>query len=182
MSLLSIGEVALWVPLAAGNDTLITAAIARAQGLADAYCRRSLEAAERTETFDIEPAMNCLPLGTWPIDTTEDLIVVEAGVTLQSTNYELDAVNGLLHRKDSYWYRDQRAVTVTYTGGYTETTCPGGLKEALLRLVAWIIGTRGNVGAKQESQDGYSVTYEDMDGPVPASVGQMLQPFKRVSI
>jgi hypothetical protein len=40
----------------------------------------------------------------------------------------------------------------------------------------------GNVGATQESRDGYSVTYEELDNGVPKSIGASLRPYRRLTV
>jgi len=188
MSLLTVVQVQDWVPQAAGEESLIADAIEMAEALADAYCDRGLAAGARTETYDIGDGQGVVALRNYPIDTTATFTVktgadTDTPTTLTSSDYELDATHGLLLAADGGTFPvGQRSLEVTYTAGYTSATLPAGLRRALLQLVAWVLESRGNVGTRQESVDGHQWTNEDMDGAVPASIGQALHPWKAVRI
>lgn len=188
MSLLTVANVQDWVPQAAGEEGLIEDAIAMAEGLADAYCDRDLASAAHTETYDIGDGQGVVALRNYPIDTTATFTVKTAAdtsspTTLTTSDYERDADHGLLLAADGGTFpAGARSLEVTYTAGYTSATLPAGLRRALLQLVAWVLESRGNVGTRQESVDGHQWTSENMDGAVPASIGQALHPWKAVRI
>lgn len=188
MSLLTFAQVQDWVPQAYGAENLQQDAIEMAEALADEYCGRTLASTAHTETHDIGDGQGIVALRNYPIDTTAAFTVKTAAdtsspTTLTTSDYERDADHGLLLAADGGTFpAGARSLEVTYTAGYTSATLPAGLRRVLLQLVAWVLETRGNVGTKQESVDGHQWTSEDMDGAVPASIGQALQPWKAVRI
>ena len=189
MSLLTISDVQTWVPQAEERTAQIADAIAMAEAAAAHYCGRDLELTSYTEVVDVPPYTASLLLPNWPpvVDLTHPMTVTESpdegAVVVPSTDYAVDAEFGFLRRTDgAYWASGYRSVQVAYHAGYTSATLPPGLKRALLQLVAWMMESAGNVGATQESRDGYSVTYEELDNGVPKSIGASLRPYRRLTV
>lgn len=189
MSLLTISDVQTWVPQAEERTAQIADAIAMAEAAAAHYCGRTLELTSYTEVLDVPPYTATLTVPQWPlmIDDAHTLTVTESPdnspTVVASGDYAVDADHGFLRRTEGgYWAAGYRAVQVAYHAGYTSATLPPGLKRALLQLVAWIMESAGNVGATQESRDGYSVTYEELDNGVPKSIGAALRPYRRMTV
>lgn len=182
MSILTWTDVDLWVPQARGRDEIWNAAIAQAEGLADAYCQRSLESGARDEYYDIGIGQTQLVLRNAPVTAISAISEDAQGTTpttLLTADYVRDDSAGILTRVGAGWSSGVGAVRVQYTAGYTSATAPVGLKRALTQLVAWVIEMAGNVGVRYEGGDGLNVGYEEMDGPVPVSVGSMLKAYRR---
>ena len=183
--LLSHEDVIAWVPQATGSEDLIEEAVATATGLAEEWLGRDLASASHDEYITVGELVSVLHLRNWPV-TTLTSIQEEAKstspTTLTSDSYEIDEERGRLDRDGSYWSQGFEAVRVQYTAGYTAATLPASLKRALLQLVAWVISTRGNVGVKSEGIDGTTLQYEEMDGPVPASIGRSLALYARMEL
>ncbi len=182
MALLREADVRRWVPQAEGRDELVGDAIALAEGLADQHCGRTLASTTHDDHHDIARGQRRLVLRHWPVISIEALTETEAGGALRAVTedeYVVDATAGLVARRIGCWLPGRGALRVQYTAGYTHETCPGGLRAALCRLVAWVIEQRGNAGVRHESADGQSLAYEVMDGAVPADVGAMLAAYRR---
>ena len=195
MALLTASQVTKWVPgIDAVHADLVADAIDEATSLAEEFCDRALEQSSHdeytggyyVEYLDVEgDTVTVLSLKAYPV--TEIVSVYEAASEttpseLDSDEYRLDSAAGLLHRVDTEWYQGIRQVVVTYTGGYTATTLPAGLRRALLQLVAWVIHGRGDVGNQSDSSDGVSRTRLPMDGGIPADVASMLRPYRRMGV
>lgn len=183
MSLLTAAEVMTWVPQAANNEQLVAEAIDRAEAIAGDYCGRTLGSTDHDEYYTIGTDQQVIVLRHAPITAVTQVdedARDDSPTTLTSSQYYYDADAGLLIRDDAYWTAGIEAVRVQYTAGYTSSTVPEGLKQALLQLVAWLMEMRGNVGVTQESIDGYNVTYAAMHGPVPKDIAAMLNPYRRV--
>jgi len=189
MSLLTVSDVQVWVPQSEERTPQIADAIDMAEAAAAQYCGRDLELTSYTEVLDVPPYTASLLLPNWPpvVDITHAMTVTESpdegALVVPSTDYAVDADSGFLRRIDgAYWASGYRSVQVAYHAGYTSGTLPPGLKRALLQLVAWVMESAGNVGATQESRDGYSVTYEELDQGVPRSIGAALRPYRRLTV
>lgn len=189
MAILQASDVTAWVPQAANEPSLILAAIARAEGLAAEFLGfgtgsggYTLESAARDEYLDVLDEQDTVTLAAFPVTAVTSVQTSANSTspsTLTSTSYTLDSARGHIQRTTGYWTAGKQNVRVQYTAGYTNATAPDGLKFALTQLVAWVIEHRGNVGVTQDSIDGVSMTYEEMDGPVPMSVANLLRPYGR---
>ncbi len=190
MALITAADVDWWAPQAtAAGSGVVAEAIRRAQGLADDYCHRPLELAAFSLYLDVPDYIQTLALGRWPlvVDATHTLTVTAdpdstAPTTVDATDYAADTVAGRLISLEGYWNSGLRALKVEGYAGYTSTTAPAGLKTALVKLVAWLISSRGGGGVQSESVDGYSVTLEPMVGNMPQSIAALFDPYKRVGI
>lgn len=182
MALINEVDVYNWVPQNQGKEHVVSEAIAQAQSIADEYCGHALESALHDECHDVEVWQRHIVLRHTPV-TAVAAVYEDAQAAsprpLDSDDYTLDASAGVLTRRGSKWHPGTQAVRVQFTAGYGTGTCPQALKRALLQLVAWLLEFSGNVGVSQESVDGYRVVSEAMDGPVPESIGRMLQPYRR---
>lgn len=189
MALLEPADCPIWVPQLADGEAgqLAQAVIAQAQGLADAYTHRALELSAHSRLFDIAPVTRTIGLGQWPVieDDEHEFVVTlypdaTGAVTLTAAGYDLDAAVGTVTRRGADWPEGRRIVRVQWSAGYTRATLPGDLRHALLRLVAWLLETRGGSGVKRESVDGYTVEPEEIIGGVPKSIATSLDAYRRV--
>ena len=181
MALVSVDTIMGRVPQAANVDSeVLEDAIAEAQGLADGACKRALESAAYTEYHDIGWGQSVVALRNSPVTGTTT--VTAGGVALAAdTGYLLDTANGILSSLVGL-PAGPRKLAVAYTAGYTEATCPAGLRRVLLQIVGWVLESSGNSGASSEGQDGYSVTYQDLRDGLPEGLWQLLQPWRQVVI
>lgn len=176
MALLSVATVAAWAPQASASPALLADALARAQGLAESYCRRALESAEREERVSLPAGAQWVPLRAYPVSAIASVALASLdgmAEPLDPADYVLAAEAGLLYLRRPL-SSSPSSVCVRYAAGYTAATLPGSLAEALLRLVAWLLETRGDVGFSSTSQDGVSQVREPLEGGVPSSVARML--------
>ena len=182
MALLTLDDVLNWVPQGAADEGLVTDAITLAQGLADRYCLRTLESAAHDEYIDVALGETQLHVSSPPITAVSQIdeeAQADTPTTLDSDEYYYDSESGIITRDGGTWSAGIGAVRVQYTGGYTTSTLPAGLKFALQQLVGWVLEARGNVGVTSEGIDGYSVTYGELRDGVPERVAALLDPFVR---
>lgn len=142
------------------------------------YTGRKLERMERTERY---PARRCVLLNAWPV---ESVAQVETGAgVIPEDEYELDAEKGILTMARA---EDGGFVSVTYTGGYTESTLPGAILAACAMIVSGLISAGANGGQQitYQALDGYQVTYsskytngESLEMLSP-SAAILLRPFR----
>jgi hypothetical protein len=133
--------------ITAEPDTTVTALIADAQALMEAEVGRSLESAERVQTFDGGPV--AFFLKWFPVTAITE--VTEDGEILTSADYAFKE-NGRLIRTgttgyQTYWrtYKPQ-SITVEYDGGYLTGTHDSEL-EHLGSLCAEIVARAFRIGA-----------------------------------
>ena len=183
MALFNEADVYRWIPQARGNESLLSEAVTQAQSISEEYCGRGLVSRSYDERRDIEPGQRRIVLSSAPV--TEVAAVYEhaaqaSPLLLASSQYVTDAEAGILTRTDGCWEAGDQSVRLLYTAGYTTETCPEALRRAMLQTAAWLLEFRGNVGVQREAVDGYTVVNEDMDGPLPRSIGTMLQAYRRL--
>ncbi len=180
MALVTAAEVKLWVPQAVGNDDRIPDAIVQAHGLAEHYCRRWLELADRAETLSPPAGADSVALRGYPVVSVASVELAPLSSSpepLAADQYLVDQEAGLVH----FPFRvpgGPLSVRVTYRGGYTAETAPPALRRALFQLVAWLLETRGDVGFTQTAMDGVSLTREPLVDGVPESIARALDAFR----
>lgn len=180
MSLLLSTDVTTWVPQASGQSAaMVLEAIAMAEGLADAYCDCALESASHDEYYSIKTGQERILLRHVPV-TAITTVYDDAQATVPSEidadDYVYDPATGILEYP---FVVGMRTCRVVYTAGYTSATMPEALKRALLQIVAWVFGFRGNVGYKSLSAEGTSETLEPIVNGLPISLGEALEPWRR---
>ncbi len=189
MALLTVQDCAARVPQASGNEELLASVIAAAEDLAKGVVGYALAVTTYTEKRNIgidqdQFALNAVPV---VIDGTHTFTLQEGisspSTLTRDTDYDVDAETGVVTRLGGCVFSEgRRNLTVTYSAGYTATTLPPALKEALLDIVGWRLEGTGNVGSASEQMDGYSTTYETLVRGVPASIASKLEPFARVGL
>ncbi len=120
----------------------------------DLYTGRKLEKKRRTENH---PALSCILLRAWPVETLESVVI--DGAEVSADDMTLDAELGVITLCQP---QEGRTAEVTYTGGYTEDTLPGPILMACAMLVSGMLSAGRNGGQQitQQMLDGYQVTYQ----------------------
>lgn len=183
MPLLTRDDVEEWVPQASGNETRITAAIARAEALAAQYCgRTAFLSASFDEFYSAQPGQRVIQLLNYPV-TAYSSITEQAQETTPTTltaasDYDSDDVGGMLWRRGAPWAQGFKQVRVQYTAGYSTSTLPEDLKHGMLELVGWILDRRGDRGIAANSVDGASETREKLVRGVPESIAGYLRDYQ----
>lgn len=110
--------------------------ISQASGAIADHCRRVFAQETVTEVFRPGRCLEDLVLARYPVSAVAS--VVEDGVTLATTDYEISAASGILTRL----YNDQpctwtaRKITVVYTAGYASIAdLPDAIERACVTLV-----------------------------------------------
>ena len=190
MALLSSKTVLERVPQAVGQEASLVDVIAEAQGLADGYCRLTLESTAHDEYHDIDTKQARIVLAHRPVTVittvTEDPDGT-ASVLTDGSDFETKTEPAILTRMAlvtadnpaTFWLAGGRKVRTQYTAGYTASTMPAQLRQALLRMVAWCLDMTADVGTKADNVDGYTRTLEDLVDGVPASIAAAFRPFRR---
>lgn len=177
------------------DDDMIDAWLLEASDAIAAYCGRQLLPETISETFRLAPGelayrpdVMPLTLARWPVTTLTS--VVEEGVTLASTDYEIDKNTGCLWRlSDGYrarWYAVN--IVVAYIAGYADSTAPrSSLATACLSVLKhrWAARSRDPM---VKSQDIPGVLRTDYwvgsvgGGPFPAEVVALLDPYRDITV
>lgn len=164
------------------DDTIITALIAAAQGHIEREAQRTLEAAERQETFDPPDGPNVWLTHTPIIDTSTStpFTVTVDGTELASSGYSVDPESGRLTRvvngRPRSWITFKvQSIVVDYEGGYSDV--PEDLVDICARAAARAYqagesaSSVGTAGVKQINLAGSdSVTFTDETSDVSTAV------------
>lgn len=182
MALLRDQEVIGWVPQIEGNKSLLASVIARAEARAARFCKRkgTFESAARDHYFTVEPGVPVIQLPSYPvtaITTVTEWAQESTTSEVTSTGYILNADAGLLYRDGGNWAYGPQQVRVEYTAGYSKTTLPEDLKDAMLELLAWMLGRRGGLGLKTSSVDGASETPEPLVRGIPEGIASLFTDY-----
>lgn len=114
------------------DPTLVTAASAAVA----AYCNRVLVEEGLQETFRLNHGESVLMLSRYPV--TEVDAVVECGITLAATDFEIDPTSGIASRirsgRNCCWAPG--TITFNYIAGYSPQTVPPDIALAVIMLVA----------------------------------------------
>jgi hypothetical protein len=179
MSLLTVDDCLRRVPTATNADVQ-----ARLQGIIDSAesmvkhaCGYALALTAYTEVHDIGRDQDTVVLAAAPvvIDSTHTFTLQTGTTSLttwtRNTDYAVYTDTGIVVYLDGGVFEEGlRNMTVTYSAGYSATTFPDHLKEALLDLVGWRLERTGGAGMLTESMDGYSFTREPLVKGIPESI------------
>lgn len=148
----------------------ITSLLASVFAAAEQYCARKFSSDQFTEYFDATGQMNVFienPPMTALTSVTDDAQQAARSIDTSLNVLWLDQYK---NRGEVRLYNNESAFTggvagakVVYTGGWTSTTLPADLKEALCQEVLYRLNTRA-VGVGQQAADGASVTYRERHG------------------
>jgi len=109
--------------------------------------------------------------------------VVEDGVTLAATDYELDRASGILKRisGEAYVNWSTSKIIVNYTAGFSSPT--SNLKRAANLLVKQMVSEDGrDLMVRRERTDGvgeteYFATVDGKESPLASAVKSLLRPY-----
>lgn len=173
------------------EDTNIGTWISQASAACASYCNRTLRSETVTETFRSARNESLIYLARLPVGTITS--VTEDGVVLVvDTDYQLDAINGVLYRLSSdlvvNWNFNK--LVVVYAGGYTSiASIPDDIERACITQVKTLrsASTRDPL-VKQESIPGVLDTSYWVGG-IPGTVGNLspevtalLDPYREISV
>lgn len=186
-----------------GQDTTETAAeLDAASNWVDGYCNRTFEPeASATVRYFAASDYYVLDLGPFEISTTDGVIISTDdgtgtyGNAVSTSGYILEPVNAVyaspdprpfttIRRISSNWpmasVASERQELISVTAKYGWPAVPEAVKRATLALVN--VSFDNPNGIRSESIDGYSVSYQTIDGRtvgVPSSVVRTLTPYVR---
>jgi len=159
------------------DDTLIEYSILQAQGIAEAYCGRKFDEASITERY--EGGGYYIELERWPV---ADIVEVkEYETTLTSSDYELKSERFLLRLDEQgypiKWTSGKDVISVTYTGGYSDTRAPQDLKMAIY-IIAFLIYKRTKMANWSESSRSFEGGSLNWAADIPDIVKQTLEKYR----
>lgn len=168
----------------AGDDSLITSLIERAEGVIESYTDRVFEAETTTKYFGIDNID-----GRWLYIWSYDLLSVTTltngdGVEIASANYRLEPRNEtpkyMIRLDEDYnWEFDDSdsEISIAGTWGYS-TTPPLAIKHACVRLTAFLYrqkDTSADIDRPFVTGDGVTI----MPSSLPQDVKSILDNYKR---
>lgn len=171
------------------DDTLLTALIARAQAIIDAYCQRTFEASANTsKTFDADRDTD----GAW-LYLDEDLASIntvtngDGDVLTASTEYMTEPRNRtpyfaikLISQSGLSWTwttAPENAITISGKWAYS-TTAPDDIVHATLRLAAYLYRQRDN--AADLDRPMYVGNATILPSQLPSDIKTILAPYRRL--
>lgn len=171
------------------DDTLLTALIARAQAIIDAYCQRTFEASANTsKTFDADRDTD----GAW-LYLDEDLASIntvtngDGDVLTASTEYMTEPRNRtpyfaikLISQSGLSWTwttAPENAITISGKWAYS-TTAPDDIVHATLRLAAYLYRQRDN--AADLDRPLYVGNATILPSQLPSDIKTILAPYRRL--
>jgi hypothetical protein len=173
----------------AGDDTLITTLVTRAQAWIESFCDQVFEAAaDSTRKFDAIRDVDGLTLHLdYPLAAITSITNGD-GATVASTEYVTEPRNRtpyhrikLLDSKGKYWTYTtdpENAISIAGKWAYS-TAAPADIVQACERLAAYMY--------RQKDSQVFDVTADAETGAVtipkgmPPDVRQMLLPYRRLS-
>lgn len=174
----------LLIPTSATDrDDQIRTMLATATSIAERYCNAAFRRQTITKTFN---GGACTVALTAPVLSVTSVTVDDA--TLAATDYQLDAVAGLLWRGTSYdgqvWSPGAGNVSVTWVAGYANPPLPvvQGVLELLSHLWESRQGTVPRFGPGGSIDPADSSSSGTLTFLVPYRVREMLDPYVRPGI
>lgn len=171
------------------DDTLLTALIARAQAIIDAYCQRTFEASANTsKTFDADRDTD----GAW-LYLDEDLASIntvtngDGDVLTASTEYMTEPRNRtpyfaikLISQSGLSWTwttAPENAITISGKWAYS-TSAPDDIVHATLRLAAYLYRQRDNAADLDRAVIAGNATI--LPAQLPSDIKTILAPYRRL--
>ena len=142
------------------HDTIITSLIQYVSKNMETYCNRFFKKESRTEIFNA--GRKHYFLSAPPVDTSVALIVTLTGTaqTVNSHYYLWDDL-GIVEFITSPTDTTPKAVSIMYTGGYTESSSvlavPDDLKHACIEQVIFLFRRRKDIGLSSVSMPDGSI-------------------------
>lgn len=173
------------------DDTLLTALIARAQAIIDAYCGRTFEASQDATRYfdaikDVDGAVLWLDKELAQITSITngdgDVLATNEYVTEPRNETPKYAVR-LLASTGLYWTyltNPENAITVVGRWAYS-VSAPTDIVHACIRLAAWLYRQRdtatGDFASPQQTQSGGYI----MPARLPKDVEAVLMRYRKIS-
>ena len=170
------------------DDTLLTALIARAQAIIDAYCQRTFEAASNTsKTFDVErdadgdllyldedlASINSITNG-------DGVVVTTAQYTTEPRNRTPYYAIKILDSASIYWTYSttpENAITISGKWAYS-VAAPDDIVHCTLRLAAYLYRQRDNAADLDRAVIAGNSTI--LPAQLPSDIKTILAPYRRL--
>lgn len=176
--LVSLDQVRAFLNLSSTtHDAELTEFRDAAELICETYTGMALREQTYTETYDGGDWL--IRLRHRPVVSVD--AVTERGIALTAADYNLEDVTGTLVRlADAYspgaWDTGYRAVSVTYTAGYSGSTVPADIAHAVLLQVKHLWETqRGPARVFAQGDDGWNPTQSYSR---PRRVEELLAPYR----
>jgi hypothetical protein len=168
------------------DDARLLAYIDQASAVIADYLGRPLGRETVAETLRLSASSEVIMLSRWPVVSVTS--VVEDGVTLAATDYEIDRsfIYRLLSDERARW--PAAKIVITYVAGYDlPSGVPSAIERAATQLVVAMNASRGRDPAlRSESVEGIgSQSWLDPrngGGPLPDGVVALLNPYREVIV
>ena len=135
-----------------------------------------------------------LYLNNYPLMDPDDIVVkiwdtfsdVVSETLTVNTDYLIYSEEGMLYKRGSWFMAPQR-YRITYKAGYLVADVPYDLKQACAQICQYLDNNKNNPGAVSETIGKYSISYNSPSSgsvsvAVPASIIDLLQPYRRITI
>jgi uncharacterized phiE125 gp8 family phage protein len=129
-----------------GDDAKLAGYIKQASDTVTSYCNRVFAIETVSETLRLDQRRDELILSRFPVTALAS--IVENGVTLASTDYELDGDTGVIRRlrDDGPWSWPQGKIVVAYAAGYILPGAIGrNLPQDIERAVILLVGRYASI-------------------------------------
>lgn len=165
------------------SDPLLQMLLSSVFAAAEEYCNRKFSADSFTEYFDGD-GQTTIRVANPPLAALSSM-AVDVQYTARSidTSSDVLGINEYWRRGELRLYNNEgtyqgglAGVAVTYTGGYTRTTFPAELKEAICMEVLFRYNSR-EVGLAGQQGDGVTATYK-VRGGFAADVADVLDRYR----
>jgi uncharacterized phiE125 gp8 family phage protein len=165
------------------EDAALTDFLGRASDVIARHCRRAFALETVQEQFRLDRWREELILSRYPV--VEVTSIVEAGLSLAGTDYEVDKAKGMLTRlyQDRPCWWPAQKIVVTYRAGYDlPTGAPEALQQACIQLVkSYYMASDRDPMVRSESVDNISAaSYFVTADYLPPDVSALLNQFRKL--
>lgn len=176
-------------------DAWIDTKLPRASAAAASYCRRTLARQTYSELIRLDfSTIDSIILSEYPVTSVTSVAEDDDAALVAGTDYEFDAVTGILYRLESdcrvCWTASK--ITVVYVAGYvlpgnSGRTLPADIEDATIELMKSAYFTR----TQNPALKGYDIpgvvsetflvgSPGDESGAFPPKVCSLLDPYRRI--
>ena len=164
------------------NDAVIVDLIDRVTAGFEKYCDRKFESRTYTERYDGDGSDH-LYLKNFPITSVSGIFddsdwAWAASTELTSTTYRIEDEIGIVRKSGYVFTEGTQNLQATYTGGYSEATMPGDLKQACVDEVSRLFTHRRDGDVTVKSTDEESITFAAKNY-LPSTL-RVLDRYKRI--
>lgn len=164
------------------EDTLLETLLQNAQGIAENIIGGKIE----LQTFDNEEmdghGEQVFILPSYPVVTLTSF-QYKTGDTWETVtdSYHLKKQTGEIRLPNSIVPRGYGNVRFSWTAGYTDTTVPADIKQAIIDIASSLYNLRGSTGIKREKIDGAELEFVT-DWTVSAGTREVLQSYRKINV